>query len=90
MKFSDTKGHERVSADPQGRERRQKSQVLPWWEHSQGFLTQKWNNKKTSYWLTLRKSWACWGKGGILINEWNGPVNRFVKGVVGGTQRRPP
>lgn len=63
VKFSDTKGHERVSAGPKERERGQKSQVLPWWEQSQGLLTQKRSNKKTSYWLTLRKSWAHWGEG---------------------------
>lgn len=40
----------------------------------EGFLAQKWNNKKTSYWLTFRKSWTHWvgvGVGGRVasVNE---------------------
>lgn len=62
-KFSDTKGHERVSADlkEKGNKNHKCSLGGNCWK---GSSTQKWNNKKTSYWLTFRKSWTHWAGGG--------------------------
>lgn len=54
----------------------------------EGFLAQKWNNKKTSYWLTFRKSWTHWagvgGEGWHLntVNEMT-PSTGLSKELVG-------
>ena len=49
-----------------------------------GIVAQKWNNKKDQLLVNFKKELdILGGQGSILINEWNGPVNRFVQGVGG-------